>query len=80
MFDFPPRNTDASSVTPALSKGFLNRVGVDAGSATVLVIEDDPGVRHLARRTLESVGYQVLEAFCFYLRYQWQPLPNFLLQ
>lgn len=62
MFDFPPRNTDASSVTPALSKGFLNRVGVDAGSATVLVIEDDPGVRHLARRTLESVGYQVLEA------------------
>ena len=62
MFDFPPRNPDASPVTPALSKAFLTRVGVEAGSATVLVIEDDPGVRHLARRTLEAVGYQVLEA------------------
>lgn len=31
-------------------------------SATVLVIEDDEGVRHLIRRTLEAVGYKVLEA------------------
>ena len=31
-------------------------------SATVLVIEDDEGVRHVTRRTLEAVGYQVLEA------------------
>jgi two-component system cell cycle sensor histidine kinase/response regulator CckA len=35
---------------------------MEAVSAMVLVIEDDPGVRHLARRTLEAVGYQVLEA------------------
>jgi CheY-like chemotaxis protein len=60
MFDFPPRTTDPSTITPALSKAFRNRVGATSG--LVLVIEDDPGVRHLTRRTLEAEGYQVLEA------------------
>jgi CheY-like chemotaxis protein len=29
---------------------------------TILVVEDEDGVRHLARRMLESVGYKVLTA------------------
>jgi PAS domain S-box-containing protein len=32
------------------------------GSETVLVVEDDPGVRRLARRSLQRYGYRVLEA------------------
>jgi two-component system, cell cycle sensor histidine kinase and response regulator CckA len=30
--------------------------------ATVLVVDDEPGIRALARRALEQAGYQVLEA------------------
>jgi PAS domain S-box-containing protein len=32
------------------------------GSETLLFVEDDPAVRHLARRGLESLGYEVLSA------------------
>jgi signal transduction histidine kinase len=32
------------------------------GRETLLVVEDDPSVRHLARRVLEARGYQVLSA------------------
>ena len=39
----------------------LDHPSLESGG-TVLVIEDDPGVRHLTRRTLEREGYQVLEA------------------
>jgi signal transduction histidine kinase/ActR/RegA family two-component response regulator len=34
------------------------------GSETVLVVEDEPGVRLLAETLLESVGYRVLTASC----------------
>ncbi len=34
------------------------------GNGTVLVLEDDPTLRHLARRTLSSAGYEVLAAGC----------------
>lgn len=33
-----------------------------AGEGTILVAEDEPGVRHLACRALERAGYRVLEA------------------
>jgi CheY-like chemotaxis protein len=62
MSDHPSRNPDVSSVSTKLSNGGLNGVRPQNGFGTVLVIEDDPGVRHLARRTLEAAGYQVLEA------------------
>ena len=32
------------------------------GSETILLVEDEPGIRNLIRRTLESRGYQVLDA------------------
>ena len=36
--------------------------GATAGSATVLVVDDERRMRRLARRTLSELGYQVLEA------------------
>src|SRR5204863_2079822 len=39
-----------------------SRVSQDGGSETVLLVEDEDGVRALARQALESRGYRVLEA------------------
>jgi len=35
---------------------------ITGGSETLLVVEDEPAVRHLARSVLETLGYQVLTA------------------
>src|SRR6202035_3721496 len=37
-------------------------LAVPPGSETILLVEDDEGVRRLARITLERVGYRVLQA------------------
>jgi two-component system, cell cycle sensor histidine kinase and response regulator CckA len=55
---FWPTKTDqvhavASSASPSR---------VLAGAETILLVEDEPGVRSLMRKTLEPYGYRVLEA------------------
>jgi CheY-like chemotaxis protein/nitrogen-specific signal transduction histidine kinase len=40
----------------------LGRYRLDYGSNTVLVVEDEPEIRELMRRTLESEGWEVREA------------------
>jgi PAS domain S-box-containing protein len=56
-----PRDMEVEVETPAQ---FLrpDAASSERGTETVLVIEDDAGVRHLAVRVLISYGYHVLEA------------------
>jgi CheY-like chemotaxis protein len=50
--------------SPGRSERYADRDAhrAEAPGGTVLVVEDETGVRHLAARVLESRGYQVLEA------------------
>ncbi|HMS01875.1 MAG TPA: response regulator, partial [Gemmatimonadaceae bacterium] len=50
-----PRLAEAPSAEPAESPTFPA-----GGSETLLVVEDDPSVRALARRLLERLGYTVI--------------------
>jgi CheY-like chemotaxis protein len=57
-FRFWLPRSDEAAVRPAA--GELGRVA--GGPETVLVAEDDPAVREIARRTLERAGYTVIVA------------------
>jgi two-component system cell cycle sensor histidine kinase/response regulator CckA len=54
---FPRVEQRLDAVASAILKGPLPR-----GTETLLVVEDEPAVRHLARDVLESQGYEVLSA------------------
>ncbi len=54
---FPRVDEPLASGTHFIKAGPLPR-----GTETLLVVEDDPSVRHLARGVLEAQGYQVLSA------------------
>ena len=53
---FPQVEASASATAP-LTRGVVMR-----GAETVLLVEDEPGVRAFAKRALERSGYTVLEA------------------
>src|SRR5258708_577466 len=53
-----PRETTARATAPEA----MSSADVPRGSETVLVVEDDEAVRHLARVTLQRNGYRVPEA------------------
>jgi two-component system, cell cycle sensor histidine kinase and response regulator CckA len=47
---------------PALTSVVTPTPTVASASQTVLLVEDEPGVRHLSKRILDNAGYRVLEA------------------
>ncbi len=52
-----PRVQESLTALPETPSG-----GLPGGSETILLVEDEPSVRRLARRWLEQLGYRVLEA------------------
>jgi signal transduction histidine kinase/CheY-like chemotaxis protein len=55
---WPRRDGASEAATPASA----SRVRSRSGHETILLVEDDPGIRTLMRRTLEPCGYRILEA------------------
>ena len=63
----PGRGTDFRVFLPALATAEVvtqeaARPAPRGGTETILLVEDDPAVRELAREILEQRGYRVLEA------------------
>jgi two-component system cell cycle sensor histidine kinase/response regulator CckA len=52
----PRVELEANAATPA------NLSGASEGDETILVVEDEPSIRNLARELLEGLGYEVFEA------------------
>ncbi len=59
---FLPRTDEAPKDRPQPSTSGPTEPDRLTGSETVLIVEDQAGVRAMARRALERAGYQVLEA------------------
>jgi signal transduction histidine kinase/ActR/RegA family two-component response regulator len=63
---FLPRHTptaeDLASIKPAAIEGRPSRAADDTGQGTILLVEDEEGLRGLNARGLKSRGYNVLEA------------------
>ncbi len=59
-----PGGTTFTIYLPALpaSEPVAEAKGVEGGNETVLVVEDEPGIRSMVRLILEHQGYRVLEA------------------
>jgi two-component system, cell cycle sensor histidine kinase and response regulator CckA len=55
---FPAGN----GMLPVFDKEVVARTGVSGGSETILIVEDEPVLRDMARSILENAGYQILEA------------------
>jgi CheY-like chemotaxis protein len=51
-----PRSREVPSVTPA-----ADSTPAKGGAETILLVEDDPWIRELARRILRDLGYHVIE-------------------
>jgi signal transduction histidine kinase/ActR/RegA family two-component response regulator len=52
----------ATATPPAMAEGNLIPLPVAGGTETILVVEDDPALRKLARGVLEEYGYAVVDA------------------
>ena len=63
---FLPRHTptseDLASIKPAATESRPARAADDTGQGTILLVEDEEGLRSLNARGLKSRGYNVLEA------------------
>jgi two-component system cell cycle sensor histidine kinase/response regulator CckA len=54
--------SNGRAVAPAPTPATASAAPFGAPSQTVLLVEDEPGVRHFSTRALEKAGYHVLEA------------------
>ena len=54
-----PRSTASATTHPSVNRP---KAGAASQSATVLLVEDDPGVRMYAAEALTTLGYEILQA------------------
>jgi signal transduction histidine kinase/CheY-like chemotaxis protein len=59
---YTPTAEDLASLKPAATDGRPSRAADDTGQGTILLVEDEEGLRGLNARGLKSRGYNVLEA------------------